>query len=129
MFAHPVIYPFVMSAQDNDVSERRESVRFVLVVSDAVGGGIDHLVVGAFRLQLFDAAEDRFGFHHHACFAAERVVVHLPVPVERVVAQVVHGDFHQPFLLCPLEDRFVQRRYEQFGNDGYDVYSHGFTCS
>ena len=101
----------------------------LLVVSDAVGGGIDHLVVGAFRLQLFDAAEDRFGFHHHACFAAERVVVHLPVPVERVVAQVVHGDFHQPFLLCPLEDRFVQRRYEQFGNDGYDVYSHGFTCS
>ena len=33
----------------------------------------------------------------------------------------------QSLLLRTLEDRFVQRRGEQFGYDGQDVYSHGVS--
>ena len=69
----------------------------MLVVPNAVGRSIDNLVVAAFGLQRFDAAEDRFGFHHHAGFAAERVIVHLTVFVECIVPDVMDMDFDQSF--------------------------------
>jgi len=56
-----------------------------------------------------DGSVDGLDAHHHAGAAAERVVVDAPVLVQRVVAQVVHGDLHQAFLLRPLENAFAER--------------------
>ena len=114
-----------MTAQDDDIFERRQAVGLVLVVPNAVGRSIDNLVVAAFGLQRFDAAEDRFGFHHHASFAAERVIVHLTVFVECIVPDVMDMDFDQSFLLRPLQNRFIQRALQQFRNDRKDIYAHG----
>ena len=62
-----------------------------------------------------------------ALISAEGVVVRGAVLVFCVVPDVVDMDFDQPLLLRTLEDRFVQRRGEQFGYDGQDVYSHGVS--
>ena len=127
MFADAVVDALVVAAEDNQVVERREAVGFVLVVADAVGRGVDHLVVFPFRFEGFDAAVDRFDLHYHTRLSAEGVVVRGAVLVFCVVPDVVDMDFDQPLLLRTLEDRFVQRRGEQFGYDGQDVYSHGVS--
>ncbi len=46
------------------------------------------------------------------------------MPVVGEVANVMHHDLHQPLGLRPLEDRFVQRAFQQLRDNGQDVYSH-----
>ena len=110
----------------DDVFERRQAVGLVLVVAHAVGRGVDDLVVAAFGLEFLHQFEDRFGLHHHARFAAEGVVVGGFPFVVGVVVEIVDDDLHQPLLLRPFENRFVERRAEQFGDYGQYVDTHGF---
>ena len=114
----------VMTAEDDDVAERRQTVGFVLVVGNAVGRGVDDFVVGAFALEFLDQLEDGFALHDHPRLAAERVVVGGLAAVVGVVVEVVDHDFDQPFLLRALQDGFVERRDEQFGYYGKDVDAH-----
>ena len=85
VFADAVVDALVVAAEDNQVVERREAVGFVLVVADAVGRGVDHLVVFPFRFEGFDAAVDRFDLHYHTRLSAEGVVVRGAVLVFCVV--------------------------------------------
>ena len=98
----------------------------MLIVTHAVGRGVDDFVVVPLRLQFFHQLEHRFGFHHHARFTAERVVVGGFSLVVGVVVEVVNDDLHQPLLLRPLQDRFVEGRVQQFGYDGQYIDAHTF---
>ena len=113
-----------MAAEDDDVFQCREAVGLVLVVADAVGRGVDDFVVRPFRLELLDQFEDRFALHNHSRLAAERIVVGGLAFVVGVVVQVVYDDLHETFLLRPLQDGFVERRGQQFGDDRQDVNAH-----
>ena len=97
----------------------------MLVVLDAIRRSVDDFVVVALSLKLFNTTENRFGFHDHTCFSTERIVIHLPVFVEGVIAQIVNHYFNKTFALGPFENRFVERRYQQFGHDGQNVNTHG----
>ncbi len=62
---------------------------------------------------------------HHACAAAKLVVVHLTVPAQAVFTKIVEIDFKQTLVFRPLHDRVIERAFQQFGQDGDDVESHG----
>ena len=79
----------------------------MLVVADAVGRGVDDLVVGPLALEFLDEFEDRLALHDHTRLAAERVVVGGLAAVVCVVVEVVYDDLHESLLLRPLEDRLV----------------------
>ncbi len=115
---------FVMAAKDDDVFESREPVGLVLVVTPAVGRGVDDFIVAAFALQFLHQLEHRFALHDHARLAAERVVVGGLALVVGIIVEVVDNDFDQPLLLCTLENRLMERRGQQFGNYGKNVDAH-----
>ena len=75
-------------------------------------------------LQLADAAVNGLALHDHTGKAAEGVVVHTAPLVQRVVTQVVDVYLHQPFLLRTAQDTLLGKPLQQFGQYGYDVYSH-----
>ena len=108
MLADAVVDSLVVSAEDDDVFERRESVCLVLVVAHAVGRGVDDLVVGAFVLELLDEFEDRLALHDHSGLAAERIVVGGLAAVVRIVVEIMDDNFYKTLLLGAAEDRLVQ---------------------
>ena len=124
VFADAVVDALVVAAEDDDVVERREPVGFVLVVADAVGRGVDDLVVVPLGLEFLDQFEDRFALEDHARFAAEGVVVGGLAAVVGVVVEVMDDDLDQPLLLRAVQDGFVERGGQQFGDDCQDVDAH-----
>jgi len=62
--------------------------------------------------------------HHHPLPPAERVVVHRPVPVGRVLPDVVDLQVEQPVLPRPLDDRDIERPTEGIGKQRQDIDSH-----
>ena len=124
MLAYPIVDSLVMPAKDDDIVEQRHTVGYLLVECLPIGRGIDDFVVFALALQRGDGAVDGFDLHHHARLAPERVVVHAPPFVGRVVAQVVEMDFYQALVLCSLQDGAIHHSVDHFRKYRQDVYSH-----
>ena len=98
--------------------------RLVLVVADAVGRGVDDLVVVPLGLEFLDQLENRFALQNHARLAAEGVVVGGLAAVVGVVVEVMDDDLDQTLLLRAVQDGFVERGGQQFGDDCQDVDAH-----
>ena len=78
-----------MPAEDDQVIEERHLVGHGLVEGLAVGGGIDHLVIFPLAFECADRPINRLDLHHHACLAAEWVIVHPAPLVGSVITEVV----------------------------------------
>ena len=124
MFADAIIHPLVVPAQDNQILRQRQGVRQGLREDFAVGRGKNHFIVVAFAFQLLNAAVHRFDLHHHPSLTAKGIVVHLAMLAQRPVAQIVHMDFHESFVLCTLQNGAMERRLQHFGQHGEYVDSH-----
>ena len=103
MLAYTVVDAFVVAAEYDDIVEQRQRVGHGLAEDFAVGGGEYHLVVVALGLEGADATVYRLNLYHHARVAAEGVVVDLAVAVGGIVAQVMHRNGTQAFILSSLE--------------------------
>ena len=124
MFADAVVYAFVMTAKDYYVLAQRQFIGHWLVKLFAVGCGEDNLVVVALGGEGADTPVDRLALHHHACEAAEGVIVNAPVFANGVIAQVVQMNLHEPFFLGPAENALLKEALNKLGNNAYDIYAH-----
>src|SRR5205085_3434056 len=66
----------------------------------------------------------RFRFHHHPRAAAERAIIHLPVAIKRVVAQVVQIDLNQTGLDRAANDSKFKDPAEYLRENRDDVEPH-----
>ena len=112
--ADALVDAFVVPAENHDVFLEREFIRHPLVEGGGIGGGVDDFVVVTPGGKLVDAVEHGLYHHHQSRFPAEGIVVHFPEFVFRPVADVVDVDFHDAFVLSPLEDGVVQGACQQF---------------
>ena len=110
-----MVISFVVSAKDDDVFFERQGVGDFLVELLSIRGHEDDFVVVALGFERGDAAVNRFDFHDHTRLSAEGIVVDPAMLVERIVAEVVDGDFRQTFLLGSFENRAIERRFQHFG--------------
>ena len=104
MLADAVVDALVVAAEDDDILAHRQTVSLVLIVGNAIGRGVDNLVVGALRLQLLHKLKYGFALHHHTRLATEGVVVGGLALVVGVVVQVMHNNLNQAFLLRTLQN-------------------------
>ena len=102
MLSHAVVNTFVVTAEDDDILAHREAVCLVLVMGDAIGRGVDNLVIVTLRLQLLHKLEDRLALHHHSCLATKGVVVGGLAIVVGVVVQIMDNNLNQTLLLRTL---------------------------
>ena len=124
VFPDAVVYALVVSTQDDNVFAQTQGVGHRLCELFSVGCGENNLVVVPFGSQFRDASVYRFALHHHTGKAAERVIVHSAPLVGGVVAQVVEVYLHQSLALCPSKYTLIEKTFNEFGQDGYDVYAH-----
>ena len=124
MFPDAIVDTFVVSTQDDNVFAQTQGVGHRLCELFSVGCGENNLVVVPFGSQFRDASVYRFALHHHTGKAAERVIVHSAPLVGGVVAQVVEVYLHQSLALCPSKYTLIEKTFNEFGQDGYDVYAH-----
>ena len=121
MLADAVVNAFVMTAENNEILLKRQVIGLFLTELSAIGRRVDDLVVMALTGQMTDDVEHRFNADDHAGFAAEGVVVHAPVLVGRVVAQVVDLQVDDALRAGPADDRMAERALQQFRKNGYDI--------
>jgi hypothetical protein len=62
--------------------------------------------------------------YEHSCGTSKRIVIHTPMLVGGVVAQIVHVYLCQSFLLGSTQNAFLREGFDEFGQYGDDVYSH-----
>ena len=104
MLADAVVNALVVAAENDDILAHRQAVSLVLVVGDAIGRGVDNLVVLALGLQLLNKFEYGLALDHHTRLATEGVVVRSLALVVGIVVQVMHNDFNQTLLLRTFQD-------------------------
>src|SRR5262245_61965560 len=123
-FVHALIDPFIASADHDNARARAERRRDVVRQQPALRRHQDHRR----RLSLerrFHGAKQRLGFHHHPRPAAVRHVVHRPMSIVGVVAQVAHANLDHTAFTSPAYHAFSQRRVDHRRKYRDDVDSHG----
>ena len=124
MFADAIVDALVVSAEDDEILLQAHLVGDVLVEAFAIGRDVDHVIVVALGLQGRDAAVDGLALHHHTGKAAIGIVVHASPFVACIVAQVVQMNLCQSLLLCPRQNRLVDKPFEHLGQYSDNIYSH-----
>ena len=123
--ANALVDPFVPAAQDRDVPERAQALGVAMRETAPVGGRQhDRVRLAAPRANLVHRAKQRLRLEYHPRPAAERHVIDHPVPVRRVVAQVVHLQVHETAADRPPHDAFRERRADHPRKDRDDVDFH-----
>ena len=124
VLAYAVIHTLIVPAKYHKVLFHRQLIGNGLCKLLSVWRGEDNLVVVALGFQCRNAAVHRLYLHHHSSLAAKGVIIDLAVLVERVVAQIVHHNIHQPLILGTLQDGATKRRLKHLGHHGDYVNSH-----
>ena len=119
-----VIYSFIMSAQDDDVSFKWKFVRYLLVQPLSVGRHIDDFVVIPFRFEFVYHIENRLHHHNHSGISAVGIVVHVLSGTDAVFSQVVYLYVYQSVFYRTPHYAVAQRAVEQFRDYGKNVYPH-----
>ncbi len=117
---------FVASANDRDLVEHRPPVERRLIQRAATGGEQDPVCVR----QRVERRGERFDHHHHACTAAERGIVDLPVDPFALLPKIVEHHVECAFLPGFADQARVEGRSEELGEDRDDVDPHNgdATC-
>ena len=124
MFTNAVVNTLIVAAEYYEVSLHREFISHMLIKLLAVGRSKDNLIIFSFSLQSRNAAVDGFALHHHSSKAAIRIVVNTTPLVEGIVTQVVQMNLCQPLLLRPCQYRLVDKSFQHFGQNCYNINSH-----
>ena len=114
----------VYSLVDDDVLCQRQAIRLSLRETLPIGRGEDNLIVMPLGGQFGDDTVDRLYLQHHPRAKTKRVIIHLAMFIQGVVAQVVHINLSQTLVLRPLHDRVVQRRFQQLRTSRNNINSH-----
>ena len=109
MIAHALVDPFVVAAENDDILLERQLVGGFLVETPAVRGCEDDLVVVPLGSQMGDQTVDRLNLQNHAGAKAEGIIINLTMFVECPVTQIMHIYLAEPFVLCALYNRVVER--------------------
>ena len=91
-----------MSANQEQIFERRHAVGHRLVQGLPVRGGVDHGIVVALGQKALDALKKGLGLDHHPGASAKGVVVDLFVLAAAKFAEVVQMNLDQALGLRPL---------------------------
>ena len=120
----PLVDALVVPTEDDDILLEGEAIGSRLIEQVAVGGGEDHLVVGALRPQRLDGALHRLYLHHHAGGTAEGVVIHAAPLIGGVVAQIMDNDLSETLLLSSLKHRHADEGLDHLRQYGQYIDSH-----
>src|ERR1035437_8024549 len=112
MLADAFIDAFVVSAEEDDVVEHRQSVRHLLGKKFPVWTHIDHLIVGSFFLQMFNTACNRLYHHHHAGSSAKGIIIHILMLTGGIIADVMKVNCDYAFILGTFQDRLIERTFK-----------------
>ena len=78
----------------------------------------------AFAHQFGDTAVYGLALHHHAGETAKGVVIHATPLVGSIVAQIMHMNLYQTFLLASANNAFLSEILQQLGYYCNDIYAH-----
>jgi len=78
----------------------------------------------SFGVVLYELLAGRRPFEGNSDLERLQAIVHRPVPVMRVIAQIVGGQIQPPGLARPLDDAFIQRPREHRGKQSQHVNLH-----
>ena len=90
MLSYPLIYPLVVSAEDDEVLLKAHLVSDALIECLAIGRGIDHLVVVALAFQFRDRSVNGLDLEDHPRFAPERIIIDTAPLIRGPVSDIVY---------------------------------------
>src|SRR5690349_12438291 len=100
MLDYALIHSLVATAYQNDAVLSRILFGSLLIEQASLRRKQRDARVRLLVRQRFHSAKQRLGLHHHPGAAAEGSIIHLAMPIVRVVAQVVDVNLDQPCLDC-----------------------------
>ena len=122
---HALVDPLVAPRQHDDPIHAGQSCRLRVREAAALRRWHDHGLRRPVRGgDGLDRPHQRLRLHHHARPAAERRVVNDPVPIGRLVAQVVHHHIDQPASDRPRDDALGEEGLDHPRKDRDDVEAH-----
>src|SRR5688500_6601534 len=113
---------FVPPADNRDAVQPADPLRLALIEPPPLRRHQDHRrQVAARRANRLDRAPDRLRLHDHARPAAERHIVHRPVPIVGERPKIPRAHLDESRLASPRDNAFGERRLNQLREDRDDV--------
>ena len=125
MLTDALIIPFIMAADEDQMLLLRQLLSDALRIRDALRAHEDDARL--YRLpcdQIFDRQEDRFRLQHHASSAPVGVIIHRPMFVRRVFAEVHCIDLYGAFSNRFADDALGQEAREHLRKQRQDIDPH-----